>query len=199
VQEITKTSDPIVSHIKVPIFTAYLAALTTNPHRFLEAAHELRLKPPIAEARQLLIELEQLVEDGDRRSFVTAVNRLRRELDNVSKRLLSEYGVAAPQGIPLSVITSVMNVILRLKTGIELPDFGLRIPLPAALSRIADRRGFKATFRSVVDELVCIERLGELHDLIVSAVVRDDGADYFAIQQEHARFRGRDSSVKRWM
>ncbi|HMN15859.1 MAG TPA: hypothetical protein PKD55_26375 [Bellilinea sp.] len=199
VTSIVKSSDPIINRIHLPVFAAYLATRTQNPREFIPIAHELSLERPFVEARRRLSELEQLVDAGDRRGFIAEVNRLQREIGATAGRLLSKYGVHAPQGIPASAITSVMNIPLRMQYGIGIPSFGARIPLPEALTRRMDQRGLKATFRSIVDDLVSIERLGEIHNVISSAVVRDDGAGYYKVQQEESRYRGRDSSIKKWM
>jgi hypothetical protein len=182
-----------------PIFTAYLAERTKHLKAFIQEAHELRLKPPVVEARRYLIELEELVENGERRSFVQEANRLRQAINKTAERLRAEYGVETPQGVPLAALTSVLNVPLRLKAGFSLPDFGLKIPLPAGILRLADRHGFKATFRTVVDELVSIERLGILHDIITSAVVRDQEAGFHNMSQIDVRYRGRDPDFIKWM
>jgi hypothetical protein len=176
IRAITSVSDPVIFQKQIPIFSAYLASRNVAPQGFLDAALHLREEGPFVEARQQLNELEEIVADHNLGSFVREVNRIQQSVKKTSERLLSEYAVTTPQGVPVSPVISVLNVPLKAKTGLSIPNFGWKLPLPTGLTRFADAFGFKAVFRSVATDLVSIERLGKLYERIGSAIVREEYA-----------------------
>jgi len=175
-REITKLSDPVISQRQIPVFSAYLATRTSDPREFLSVALHLREEGPFVEMRRQLQDLEDLVAEKKAQSYVREVNRIKRVIDGTSARLLSAYGVSTPQSAPIPGLTSVLNIPIKATTGLSIPDFGWKVPIPSGLTRIKDAYGFKAVFRSVVSDVVGIERLGKLHDIITSVVKRRGAA-----------------------
>jgi hypothetical protein len=176
IRAITSVSDPVIFQKQIPIFSAYLASRNVPPQAFIDEALHLREEGPFVEARKQLNGLEEIVADHNLGSFVREVNRIQQSVKRTSERLLSEYAVTTPQGVPVSPVLSILNVPLKAKTGLSIPDFGWKLPLPTGLTRLADAYGFKAVFRSVATDLVSIERLGKLYERIGSAVARSEYA-----------------------
>jgi hypothetical protein len=151
-------TQPIVRRLELPLFSLFLARNTRDIRKILDEALRLRGLTPFIEARAQLIELEQATQGRD---FVTRTNRLLGSLDATAKRLREEYGIETKQGVPLAPIVAVANTALQLKTGLQIPDFGIKVRLPHFVSRRRDKKGFRGVFRSIVEDLVCIERLGD--------------------------------------
>jgi hypothetical protein len=193
VREITRASDPILSEMKLPMWSAYLAVRTKDPGLFLTECQHIREEGVFVEARSRLGELQDLNENEQTGEYVTAVNKLNLDLSRVSARLLSRYGVSAGQDV---AVAPAINLLLKAKTGLSIPG-GLSIP--RALIGTSDRYGFRGLFRSVVSDLVSIERLGKIHEIITSNVRREQGQTKFPIKEESSRWVGRDSAWKRWL
>jgi hypothetical protein len=194
VNEIRSVTDPILTQLRLPIFSAYLATRTKDPKHFLNEALQMKEEGLFSEARQQLQELEEIkaTEFG---GYVTAVNKLQRALAGTSQRLLQKYGVQTPQGLPIG---GIANLALKGKTAWTIPN-GAKVPTPHALIGLTDRFGFRGLFRSIAEELMSIERLGQLHDVITSAVHRDKNASESRVYEEDPRWLGRDNSIKRYL
>ena len=95
VREITKLTEPVVSEMNLPMWCAFLATQTKNPAEFIPRCQHLREERLFVEARRQLAELRRLEEENDLAKYRTSVNRLNRELSDVSSRLLSKYGVSS--------------------------------------------------------------------------------------------------------
>lgn len=196
VREIVRMSDPILSELTLPMWSAYLAVRTKDPAQFLTECQHIREEGVFVEARSHLGELQQLNEDRKTGKYVTAVNKLNLDLSRVSARLLSKYGVSARQEV---AVTPAINVLLKAKAGQSIPGGLANIPMPRALIGTSDRHGFRGLFRSVVSDLVSIERLGQIHKIITSNVRREQGRMKFPIHEENSRWLGRNASWKRWL
>jgi hypothetical protein len=195
VQDIVSATQPTVRRLDLPLFSLFLARNTRDMSKILDEAFRLRELAPFQEARAQLIELEQARQTRD---FVTRTNRLLGSLEATAKRLREEFGIETKQGIPIAPVVAVANTVLQLKTGFHIPDFGLKVRVPGFISRRRDKRGFRGIFRSIVEDLVSIERLGDFRRKLTSAANVEAGARYRGPLQESARWFGRDSSVRRW-
>jgi hypothetical protein len=191
VRTITSATEPVISELKLPMWSAYLATKTTDPSEFLNLALELRREGTVAEARARLGELQQLVNAGQTGKYVLEVNKLNAELSKVAGRLLVKFGVSSRQDLSLA---PMVNVVLKAKTAgaLQIPEPLGRVPKPRALSGISDQFGFRGLMRSVVTDLVSIERLGALHDVITKNVVREKN-EKFPIKSETSEWVGRNT------
>lgn len=195
VRQILKASDPILSELNLPMWTAYLATRTGDPSKFLDECLQLRQEGVFAEARSQLAELQQLSENREVGEYVSSVNKLNLSLSKAAGRMLSKYGVSGRQELAVS---PVLNMIVKAKTGHTIPAGLGKVPIPQALVGLTDRWGFRGVVRSVVSDLVSIERLGALHDIITSKV-RRGSKEKFAMPQENPLWLGRNSSWKRYL
>jgi hypothetical protein len=195
IREITHASDPVLSELPLPMFSAYLATRTSNPADFITEALHLKEEGLFVEARRQLFELEQMQAGENLSKYVTEINKLQKVLSETSHRLLSKYGVCSRQDLP---ITAIANIALKTKTGLSLPR-SIDTPVPRSLIGITDSYGFRGLFRSIVNDLVSIERLGALHEIITANVKRDDGARESRVQEESAKWVGRDTWFKKWL
>ncbi len=196
VRAVTSASEPVLSELNLPMWTAYLVTKAVNPSDFFRVARDLRSDATFAEARARLSELEALSEERSAAKYVTEINKLNLELGKVSQRLMTRFGVAGRQSIPLA---PVVNLALKAKSAgaIEIPEALGKIPKPRRLTGFSDQFGFRGIMRSVVSDLVSIERLGNLHDLITKDVKREAN-EKSPIKTERSLWLGRNSFWKQY-
>jgi hypothetical protein len=166
IHEITRASEPVLSELRLPMWAAYLATKTSNPSEFITLCQHLRQERLFVEARRRLAELRELIRGNELGKYVTEMSLLNRSLADVAARLLAKYGVNTPQGI---AVAPIVNIGLR-SVGHPVPAGLTRVPIPRALIGSTDTHGFRGVFRSIINDLVSIERLGGLHDVIRSKV-----------------------------
>lgn len=195
-RDVIEPTQPIVARMDLPLFSAYLAQRTTDIRDVLRRALDLRHLAPFDEARRSLTALEDIAAAKDRKRFVTEANRILRALDSTAARLRSEFGIATRQGVPISGIVAVANVALQ-PVGIAIPDVGISIPVPNWLQRRRDRYALSAVFRSIVEDLAAVERLGAIRTKLTSAA-NVTNAKYYRSPVENEEYYARDSSVRRW-
>lgn len=110
-KEITIASEPVVAEMDIPLFSAWLVGKTGSPRAAIAAAFEMRNEKPLSEARRWLVDLEQATGEPSRKNFVRDVNRLVRELKEAGDILRKLYGVETKNGVPLSPLISIYNVL----------------------------------------------------------------------------------------
>ncbi len=195
VHTITQLSEPVVSEMKLPMWSAYLATKTRDPLDFFEICKHLREEGVFVEARTQLQELQDLNESHSTGNYVTKVNELNLALAGTAQRLLTRYGVSSKQQIPLA---GAANLLIKAKTGLSIPDGLGQVPRPRKFAGVFDQWGFRGLMRSVVSDLVSIERLGKLHEVITSRVQRESTRK-FPIHEEGSAWLGKDSPIRKWL
>lgn len=196
VNKVFATTQPVVLSQPLPMFTAWLAGKTRDPHKFIETAYEIRMDKSFLQARQQLIELEQMVLIEDRRGFLSNANKLIGEVSRQMERICEKFGVHTPKGVALSAPIFAWNVSV-LATGLSpVPNFSGEIRQLDFLKDIIPAKGFKAVYRNMLHDLNEISSLSEYHDIISSKVVLDKESGYFGVKQEERRFSGRESYFK---
>jgi hypothetical protein len=194
INKVMGATQPFVVQQPLPMFTIWLAEKTGNPHRFIEAAYELRNDKAFVQARQQLIELEDMLSEGDHASFVKEANKLIRDVQKQMGAICAKFGVDTPQGIHLSPLISVWN-FSTLATGLpQVPELNVDIKALAFVRDILPARGFKAVYRTLLQDLTQIARLGKYYDIIASKVVLAEGANYYDSKVERAKY----SRFKSW-
>jgi hypothetical protein len=168
VKEITVESEPVVAEMDIPLFSAWLVGKTGSPRAAIAAAFDMRNDKPLSEARLRFADLEHASGEPSRKNFVRDVNRLVREVKEAGHILRKLYAVETKNGVPLSPLISIYNV-LGTPLGLPpLPSFPLKVTLPDKVLEIKIRRGFKGVCRSVVQDLVAVARLGEYHEKLTA-------------------------------
>lgn len=194
--EVLAATDPLIGAIQLPVFSAWLISRTNDPRRILDAAQEMVTSQPLVRARAALADLDAL--EPSSKEFVREANRLLRELDSTAARIRAEFAVSTPQGVPLSPIVKVANVGLLLTTQLPIPDLGLKVPMPSWFGRWRDGRHLRSVFRSVVEDLSAIGRLGALRTRLASAVDMLPSSSFKNPPIEDIKWFGRNSRVRKW-
>jgi hypothetical protein len=191
--KVFQVTQPFVLRQDLPMFTAWLADKLENPGAFIEAAYDLRGEKIFVEARKQLIELEEMLGRGDNAAYVKQANSLVQAVQDQMKKISAQFKVDTPQGIPTSPMISVWN-LSTLATGLpQIPDLDVQIQGLSFLRNVLPGRGFKAVYRTLIQDLAKVERLGKYHDIITSNVVLADDAEYFNLKVEEKKYLGRSS------
>lgn len=208
IKNIKKASEPWIVDLNIPCFSAWLTTKTDNPKDYLEIVNELKEKKKFVAIRKRLNEIEELNEDRTYSKFVIEANKLRRDLDSEVADLLEHYSVKTRQGIPLAPI---IKLFAGMWTDFQIPNLGLKLPIPDGVSKKLDAakeqlpsKAHRSVFRCLVKDLVTVERLGELHQKISSAVkvdleAKDSGLWDARSKTEESKFAGRESHWKKPM
>ncbi len=172
--EIGSTSSPTVFKHPLPIFSAWFATKQLKPSGFLSAARELRDENVFKAARNQFAELNaKKIIHGEAR-YKTETNLLLRGLNNTFGQLRSKYATHTPQGVPISPFIWALNAVSTPHGAPALPAPKGSIPIPQKLTEfISDavpRKGFAAVFKSVVDDLAQVARLGTLYEKLTAEV-----------------------------
>lgn len=194
INKVLGSTQPFVVQQILPMFTAWLAEKTGDPHCFIEAAYELRNDKAFVQARQQLIELEEMLGKADHAGFAREANKLIRDVQEQMNVICAKFGVVTPQGIPLSRLISIWN-FSTLATGLpQVPELDIDIKRLAFVRDILPAKGFKAVYRTLLQDLTQVARLGKYYDIIASKVVLAKGADYYDSKVERAEY----SRFKSW-
>jgi len=196
--QVLSVTDPVISNVKLPLFSIWLLSKTHDPRQIIQAAQDTAKSKSFIQARAILADLDSL--ESASKHFVRNTNKLLRDLDSTAARLRAEYGVETKQGVPLSPVIKVANIAIAAsgKNPARIPDLGLKIPMPAWFGRWQDGRGLRSVFRSTVEDLAAVGRLGYLRSQLTSAADVHPHASFPKPSIEDARWFGRDSRVRRW-
>jgi hypothetical protein len=189
---------PFVLRHNLPMFTAWLAVQTGNPDNFIKTAYELRKTDPFVQARQQLIELEDISPEGDD-LFVQRANQLIRDIERQMHSISVKYKVNTTQGLALSPVVSVWNLSTLLTRLPQIPEVNADLPFFEFIRNLRPPRGFKAIYRTLIEDLTRVARLGQIHDIITSRIVYHKDANYYGPKKEPGRFHGRESYWKKLM
>ncbi len=191
INKVMGLTQPFVLQHNLPMFTVWLAEKVGDPHRFIEAAYELHDKPAFVQARQQLLELEK-IRESDQSGFTKKANQLVQEVQKQMNTICTNYGVNTPQGVPLSPMISVWNVSTLATQLPKVPN----LTLPSYVRNLIPSRGFKAVYRTLIQDLTQIARIGKYYELISSKIFLSDEADYYNSKVEQAKYSRYKSSWK---
>ena len=208
-QEIRDVADPVTVVNKLPIFTAWVASKVDSPKNYIEEAYRLREQKEFVNLRAKFREIEDLSADQEYPDFLKSANKIKQDIDKEANKLLEKYGVKTKQGLS---VAPVINVFLAAKGIPKIPDLGIKVPLPTMVHEKIDqvkdlwpKSAYKVVFRSLVEDLACIERLGELRTKIASCVQKDTSvahsySDWEATNKiEHVNEFGEERDFRRPM
>lgn len=200
VKDVTSASDPVISEMQLPLFSAWLVSKAGGPRKAIAAAYQMRNEKPVSQARRRLIDLEQTLKQTSRAGFVRDVNILIKDIRKAGDTLRQLYGVNASNGVSISPLIAIINVIGKMKGMPSLPSVPLKVPLPGKVLELGVRNGFKGVCRSVVKDLVAIGRLGEYHEKLIAEVrFKDQDVRTYLAKTENLQYFGRASHWKRPM
>lgn len=140
--------------IKMPFFTSYLISKTDNPQQCIEHARELSREKDFQECKVILHNLAH-IPHGQR---TAEINKIFQYLEQSCNNLLKKYGVTTGNGLMFSA---------------SLGTSGASVSVGGKLSgllRPYRNRPFARVFKNIAQEMLTIERMGELHDKLCSSM-----------------------------
>lgn len=181
---ILSTTQPLILHHKLPMFSAWIASKCKDISDIMEVAYSIKGEKIFTQAREILNNLDALQSEKGNKQYVTDANRLLSEFDNQMKRLMDRYGV----------LPSRMNITSSLITAYNLTSIATQLPLipnvkfsikkPTNLKKMYRYSGFGATYKSIISDLTEIEQLGKIFDKLCSKVLLTRDAAYFDMKVE---------------
>ena len=190
---VLKNTQPYVTKFNIPMFSVWLATKTDNPSRFFDKVLEIREENMFKQAREKLSVLDRLYEE-DQAKYIKKSNMLIREIDVLMERIRVKYGVDTPQGIPLAPMISLWNASTVASQLPKIPKVHYRIKQLDFLKDLLPSKGFNAVYRSVINDLTQVSRLGKYYDIITSNIVLDRSAEHYRSKQEQVKY----SNSKSW-
>lgn len=188
VNKVFSITQPFVLSNELPLFVAWIAEKTKDPHKFVEYVQEMRQEQTFVQARKQLDELEGIINEGDNQKFMKQSNKLIASIQYEMQRILINYKVSTPQGIPLSPFISGWNMT-TVATGLPtLPKFNANVKALDFLRDLLPKKGFSSVYRSLIKDLTSIERLGKYHDIITMRVNLDKDAGFMNVKTELPRY-----------
>ncbi|XDD53009.1 hypothetical protein AB3N62_10995 [Leptospira sp. WS4.C2] len=195
-KSIKSLTEPYLISQTIPLFSAWLVNKTQDSRKIIEYAYEVRNNKLFVEARNKLRELSLLVESNDTAKYVRQSNLLVSELNLLFENIKTSFGIGNNQGISTSKFINIYNLTFGLSTGKQLPDFDFKIKALEFLKNFIPKAGFKGVYRSLINDLVSVSRLGKYHELITNNVSLHKDAYFYSVNTEEAKYKGRSSFWK---
>jgi hypothetical protein len=167
--------------IKLPFFTAYLISTCDNPRQCIDRALELRGQSDFRDCRTIFHNLSHLTTQDK----YSEVNRILGLLDQSCSSLLKKFGISTPSGPQVSLSLGISGVSIG--TGIKLDK----------LFSYYRNRPFTRVFRNISQEMLNIERLGELHDKMLSSLRKHQDATHLKVAATPKFMENRDNEYGR--
>ena len=150
---IVETSGRARFAMKLPFFTAYLISKTDTPKQCIEHALKLRNDPDFQDCRVILQNLAHLTE----KDRYAEVNQILNLLERYCTSLMKRFAVSTPNGLSFSF-----------SLGLAGPSIG--VGKLEALFAPYRNRPFARLFRNIAQDMLNVERLGELYGKLRSSI-----------------------------
>lgn len=148
--------------MRLPFFTSYLISQVENPQQSIELAHDLSAKKEFKECRTIIHNLSHL-SAADR---TAEINSIFKYLEQSCEKLMKKYCVSTGNGLQFSV-----------SLGLTGPSMSAGGKL-SQLFRPYRNSPFARVFRNIAQEMLNVERMGELHEKMCSSVRQHKDARY---------------------
>lgn len=191
IKSIYQHTYPVVSKYILPIFSVALVNKAKTPSEAVNLALHMRYEGDFELARKRLMEIEELYEAGSSVKAVQEANRLLLEVEKMMYRLGEKYYVYTKQGVSLSPVVQVYNLGSAI-SGTKIPAIPNFTPKIKGLDKLKDlvlQRGFNAVYKSVVNDLAAIGKLGNYYEMLTVEVVYHENAGYYTSKTEEEKYR----------
>jgi hypothetical protein len=197
INQIKGLTEPYVISEQIPLFSIWLVNKTKDPLKVIDEAFELRDNDLFFQARTKLRELCLLIESGKNKEYIFEGNKLVAEIGVLMNKITTKYGVGTEQGVPVSKFISFWNTAATFLPKLpKLPDIDYKIKSLEFLKHVIPVSGFKGIYRSLIEDLSAIERLGKYHELLSSKIVLEQDASFYSPKVEEFKYLKAKSSFK---
>lgn len=198
VKSIFSTTQPIISKYSLPMFSAKLIAESGNPEEVINAAYHLKYEGMFVEARMLLTEIDNLFEVENNQKGIQKANKLLLNINILMDNICGKYNIKTQQGLSLSPIISVYNMgsVFAPGTIPPIPNYSGKIKILDSIRDLIPQTGFNAVYKSLINDLTSISKLGEYHEKLISKVVYHQNADFYDLKTEDVKYKSSKSGWK---
>lgn len=196
VVEVHSGSNLAAAAIDLPVFSAWLVNECADPVAALHALEDVRLREEFAEAREQMSELRDIYNDGSIEDANKKLAKMTGRIEKVSTMMRAKYSISTSQGVPLTRLVAVYNVVAAGAGLPPVPEIDLAVKIPACLRDMKRQVGFAAIYRNVMNDLATFGRLGQIRDILGRRVVIDKNTPSYSPKPEDPRCRNTHSSYK---
>lgn len=139
---------------RLPFFAASLLSKTDNPSQCIDLALSLRNRQEFQEARTIFHNLQHVTPEVRR----SELNGIFEYLEQSCSKLMKKYAVETPNGLQFS-----------LSIGLSGPTMGVSGKINT-LFRAYKNRPFSRIFRTIAQDMINVERLGQLYEKACSQI-----------------------------
>lgn len=200
IREVFNASLPLVSKYILPMFSIYLSSNANSIDELLNMALHMKHEGKFVSARAKMEEIECLLEDNSKKGVKDA-NKLLFEVNKTLTDLGAKYYVGTAQGVPLSPIIQTYNLALGLSGGIlpKLPEVDIVSKALGKAKSIIPKTGFNAVYKSLINELATIGKIGSYYEKLTKDVSFSENAGYYSAKIEEQKYRNVESFWKKPM
>lgn len=191
--QIYNKENTIGTRVKMPLFSGWLIDKVKTPDKIIEEALSMRESKEIKEARTLMRNLSNELQNGNLKEANEQRTKLEKEIEASSNTLRSKFKVSTPQGVPVTNLIGAYNLVANFKGLPELPDFDLKIP---SMVDFKKKKGFSVIYRNLGDDLTTVWSLGKLRDQLGSKVQLLDQESVYHPKAEDPKYARSHSSWK---
>lgn len=193
IQKVLSNSNNFGICVDIPLFSAFLANKTKNSKLIVEAAYEEREEKPFRQARTQLSELNNLLESGNRQSFLREINLLSSSINKTFTNIESKYGLGDKQGFGTSQIKFLFSFIPLLKDLQISNEIDPRLKQLEYLKHMIPKKGFNAVYRNMMEDLFTFDSLGKYKDILMGNIKYDKYSGYTGIKFGDEEYLDKDN------
>lgn len=196
INRILNCTQPIVLKHNLPMFSVWIAQKYNGIEDFMDILYTLKGEKEFVRARDILDNLNLLQQEGKQGEYVTKANLLYDDFTKQLRNIEDKYGINPSTFSPVSSLIWVNNVTSGI-TGIpQLPKISPKFKVPKGIKQLKSYSGFGATYKSIISDLVQIEKLGKWHEIITANIKIANNADFYEIKTEDIKYKNLKSGFK---
>ncbi|MCX6952406.1 MAG: hypothetical protein NTV51_09605 [Verrucomicrobia bacterium] len=178
-----------------PFFAAWIVRQCGSPKRIMATAIEMRNAAEFREARDQLKAIRIHYDEKDEVAASKMAQKITRDFSKLVLDIREKYGVITAQGASLTGLIKCYNGAASFKGWPKLPELDIRVPLPAFMRKSRDG-GVVAAYRNLSNDIDSVWRLGEVRDVLGSAVRLKEDVRAMRLGVEAPKFRRAHSPFK---
>ena len=190
VRSIFAPTQPLIAKYPLPMFSVILTAKTGNPKEAINAAFHMKNEGDFVEARRCLSEIEQLYAMEKPQKATLAANKLNLHVKTLLERINAKYYVTTPQGLSLSPIITAYNLGTTITAGSfpTIPNYSAKIKFLDRVKDLIPQTGFNAVYKSLINDLTQIGKLGGYHDMLTAEVAYHKDSGFYTSKTEDSQY-----------
>ncbi|HBN83630.1 MAG TPA: hypothetical protein DDZ89_07265 [Clostridiales bacterium] len=198
VRSIFAITQPLITKYPLPMFSIILTNKAGSPKEAINAAFHMKNEGDFIEARRCLSEIEQLFAKDRAQKATMEANKLKQHVEKLMERINAKYYVKTSQGLSLSPVITAYNLGATFLPGVlpTFPNYSAKIKSLDRVKDLIPQKGFNAVYKSLINDLTQISRLGEYHEMLTSQVVYHENASFYTSKSEDAQYMHAKSSWK---